>query len=112
MSIKPVDLGVMVQRMAEVDRVQQVRDQRAAVAQQQFGLEMRADLERRETEVKAAPEAARLAVNPDARRERRRGKEEAPAKGRPATGDQPPAGEEQAPARVPPAPGQRLDIKL
>lgn len=78
MSIKPVDVGLMVQRMAEVDRVQQAQDQRAAVAQQQFGQDLRARLEQRESRVKASPDTARPAINPDARREgrgQREGKE-------------------------------------
>lgn len=110
MSIRPVDVSVMVQRMAEVDRVQQVQDQRAAVAQQQFGQAMQAGLERRETEVKAPPEPVKLAVNPDAKRERqgRPPEEERPQEG----AEEGPAGEERLPERTPAGPGHKLDLRL
>ncbi|HHW14742.1 MAG TPA: hypothetical protein GXX28_07390 [Firmicutes bacterium] len=108
MSIKPVDVGLVIQRMAEVDRVQQAQDQRAAVAQQQFGQEMRARLEQRENSVKAPPDAARLTVNPDARRERQEGREsrKRERKGGPAAeGERRDGGE-------PRLPGRHLDMKL
>ncbi len=113
MSIRPVDMGVIVQRTTEVDRAQQVRDQRAAVSQQQFGLELRADLERRETEVKAPPEAVKVAVNPDARRERK-GRDRPPARGaRPAASGEGDSGNgERASVRPGDGPGQVLDIKF
>jgi hypothetical protein len=102
-----VDLGVIVQRTTEVDRTQQVQTQRAAVAQQQFGLEMQSKLEQRETEVKAAPEAAHPSVNPEARREPggqgSRHKDERHGE----TTEQ-----EQTVPRRPGDRGQRLDIKL
>jgi hypothetical protein len=111
-SIKPLDVGVMVQRMSEVDRVQQVRDQRAALAQQQFGQELKAEQERRETEVKAPPDLAKLAVNPDAEKERKGRQGEQNRPGQP-DGEAEPGGEERSPSPVAPGPaGHRLDIKL
>lgn len=114
MDIKPGDLGLIVQRMAEVDRAQQVRDQRSAQAQQQFGLQMKADQERRETKVKGSPEAAKLALSPDGRRERKE-REESEAQG----GSREPGGSDGGAAegtvkvpRPPGNPGERLDIKL
>lgn len=110
MSIKPVDVGVIVQRMAEVDRAQQVRDQRAVVAQQQFGQEMRAELERRETEVKGPPEAARLAVDPDAEQGRQNGNSRPGADERRGKGQGPTGRKDSGPK--PCGPGQNLDIKV
>jgi hypothetical protein len=102
----------MVQRMTEVDRLQQVRDQRAAVAQQQFGLEMTADLERRETEVKGPPETMKAAVNPDARRERRPDRREGePGRPRPEASQEEPEGQ-GGPGGAPGDPGRTLDIKI
>ncbi|MGE5552317.1 MAG: hypothetical protein ACM3XZ_00130 [Betaproteobacteria bacterium] len=112
MSIKPVDVGVMVQRMGEVDRTQQVRDQRAATDQQHFGMAMKADLERRETEVKGPPQTAKLSVNPDAQQERKRKWPE----GQSPSGAREPAEPPKESGEEPPRPqsgrGQRLDIKL
>ncbi|MGE5507058.1 MAG: hypothetical protein ACM3RP_01020 [Chitinophagales bacterium] len=107
MSIRPVDLGVIVQRTTEVDRAGQMQNQRAALAQQQFGLELKATLEKRETEVKGAPEAAHLSVNPDAGRESQK---RAPG-GKKERGSREPE-TERAPVRRPGDPGGRLDIKL
>lgn len=111
MSIKPVEVGVIVQRMTEVDRAQQARDQRAVLAQQQFGQEMRAEQERRETEIKAPPETAKLSVHADGKREREGGEKE-PGKGRERREG---SKETEAPVprhRSPAGPGQNLDIKL
>jgi hypothetical protein len=111
-SIRPVDVGVMVQRMNEVDRVQQVRDQRAVLAQEQFGQELKVDQERRETEVKAPSDLAKLAVNPDAEKDRK-GRE-----GEPHREQEPEAGaavaedERSLPPVAPGPAGHRLDIKL
>lgn len=109
MSIKPVDMGVIVQRMNEVDRAQQARDQRAVVAQQQFGQEMRAEQERRETEIKAPPETPRLSVNADGKRGRPDG-----GPGGDKGKDRPEASAETGtpPGRPASGPGQTLDIKL
>lgn len=113
MSIKPGELGLIVQRMTEVDRAQQVRDQRASQAQQQFALQMKADQERRETEVKGSPEAAKLALHPDDRRERKERKEgEAKGGVREAAESE---GDTEGTAKIPRppgSPGEHLDIKL
>lgn len=107
-----MDVGVVVQRTTEVDRVQQGHDQRAVMAQEQFGQELKADQERRETEVKASPDLAKLAVNADEQKERQ-GRQGEPHREHEATGDWVAEETEESLPPVAPGPaGHRLDIKL
>lgn len=113
MSIRSVDVPVLVQRSTEVDRVQQQRDQQSQVAHQQFALEMRSQQERREIQVREAPKSEKGRIDPDEKHERSRDNTSGERGQGRGTGSNPAvAGQDDSIPKSQASTGHRIDIRI
>ncbi|MDI3280801.1 MAG: hypothetical protein QJR13_05470 [Bacillota bacterium] len=76
MSIKPVDLQVMVSRASEVERVQQIQEQQARTGQQTFLIQNQVQMARQQEQVQKTPTVAQSRVEREGHRRESKGEGE------------------------------------
>lgn len=77
MSIKPVDLQVMISRASEVERVQQIQDQQAKTGQQSFLIQNQVQVARQQEQVQKTATVAQSRVERERYRRGSKGEKEA-----------------------------------
>ncbi|HYH03234.1 MAG TPA: hypothetical protein VEC37_09045 [Bacillota bacterium] len=108
--LRPLDLQTIIPRSLDVQRLQQIQNQRPAIEQQQFSQELTHFYEERQNRVEQAVassegEKIRQDVSDDP------SKQSAPRYRR-FYGKKKPSDEEQTEIRRPDGPGQHIDIKI
>ncbi|MCL6472904.1 MAG: hypothetical protein K6T91_08865 [Firmicutes bacterium] len=63
MSIRPTDLQIIIQKMQEVERLQQVQQQQPKTQQQQFAAELLKKSEEKERQVNSSPQTDEVKIN-------------------------------------------------
>ncbi len=58
----------MVSRASEVDKIQQLHNQQAQIAQHHLGVRMRAEIERKQNQVQNSPKSGKIVVDRDGKR--------------------------------------------
>lgn len=100
MSLKSIDMVTTVQRLSEVSKAQQVREQEAQTTQQQFAAQLQSKVVQEQRQVNLPPEAARAQAKREGERNNR-GRSKRDGAGRAARakdGASDPAEEKQRPA--------------
>lgn len=104
MTVRSIDLQVLIPRATEVSRIQQVSDQQAALQQQQSAADWQRLAANRQQQVQKSPQSAGGKIEPDAKeggREREPGQRQ----------DRRSRADEEAAEGVDPVRGHTIDIK-
>lgn len=75
MTIRAIDLQVLIPRVTEVSKVQHIADQQVAAQQQQVAAQQQQAVALRQQQVQQTPQNAGAKVNPDGERGERRQEE-------------------------------------